>query len=79
MFQRFKDQYATEEDHEFMQIPRHALHAMGIKIKFHGEKRIFQTQIPKDLLEWMDNNLKIDSEKFQEISAKKITQILEAR
>ena len=29
MFQSFKDNYAKSEDYELMQLPRHALHAIG--------------------------------------------------
>lgn len=65
MFQRFKDQYATQEDHELMQLPRHALHALGIRIRYKGEPKIFQTHIPEDFKEWMRKNLFLDISNFE--------------
>lgn len=56
MFQRFKDQVATTADHDQMELPRHALHAMAVKIPYKNEKekeKIFITHIPTDLKEWI--------------------------
>jgi RluA family pseudouridine synthase len=54
MFQRFKDQLATPEDHKLMEIPRHALHAIAIKIPYKKEhEKIFITAIPSDLKKWI--------------------------
>ena len=55
VFERFKDLEATEEDHELMEIPRHALHAIAIKIKYQGEDRIFRAPLPTDLLAWLES------------------------
>lgn len=52
-FQRFKDHEATIEDHDFMELPRHALHAIALKIPYKKEERLFITKIPKDLAEWI--------------------------
>lgn len=54
MFQRFKDQLAEEEDFELMELPRHALHAIALKIPYKGEEKLFITKIPKDLGEWIE-------------------------
>ncbi|MDO9183765.1 MAG: RluA family pseudouridine synthase [Bacteriovorax sp.] len=57
MFQRFKDQVASPEDHDLMEIPRHALHAIAIKIPYKSEKeKIFITHIPSDLKSWIQKN-----------------------
>lgn len=53
MFQRFKDQVATDEDHDHMELPRHALHAIAIKIPYKKKEVTFITHIPKDLKEWI--------------------------
>ena len=56
IFQRFKDMMATEEDHEEMQLPRHALHAIALKIPYKNEEKVFITKIPTDLTEWITSN-----------------------
>jgi len=53
MFQRFKDMLATEEDHDHMELPRHALHAIALKIPYKGAEKLFITKIPTDLAEWI--------------------------
>jgi len=52
-FQRFKDLEATQEDHDFMELPRHALHAIALKIPYKKENKLFITKIPKDLADWI--------------------------
>ena len=56
VFERFKDGVATEADHDLMELPRHALHAIAIMFKYQGEQRIFQAPLPTDLMEWLTNN-----------------------
>ena len=58
LFQRFKDQLATTSDHQLMQIPRHALHAIGLKMDY--KKQIFLDQLPDDLKLWIEQNLSIE-------------------
>ncbi|MGB0453786.1 MAG: pseudouridine synthase [Bacteriovoracaceae bacterium] len=53
MFQRFKDGYAEPEDFEAMILPRHALHAIGIRVPFKDQPKTFISTIPKDLLEYL--------------------------
>jgi RluA family pseudouridine synthase len=62
-FQHFKDQVATHEEHVQMEIPRHALHAIALKIPYKGEEKTFVTKIPLDLREWIESNtlVSIDS------------------
>lgn len=64
-FQRFKDHLATEEDHDFMEIPRHALHAIALKIPYKKEDKIFVTKIPKDLGEWITSKTKFTLEHLE--------------
>lgn len=63
MFQRFKDQVATSDDHDHMELPRHALHAIAIKIPYKKKDVTFITHIPSDLREWILKNtgLKIEA------------------
>ena len=65
MFQRFKENMANPDDHNLMQISRHALHAMALNIPFHGERRTFISHIPKDLKDWMDQKMEIQFEDFE--------------
>jgi RluA family pseudouridine synthase len=55
-FQHFKDQIATKAEHELMEIPRHALHAIALKIPYKGKDATFVTKIPKDLGDWIMQN-----------------------
>ncbi|MCK5883205.1 MAG: RluA family pseudouridine synthase [Bacteriovoracaceae bacterium] len=60
MFQRFKDVIATGDDHQLMELPRHALHAIALKIPFQGNEKIFISHIPVDLKIWISEKLSID-------------------
>lgn len=66
MFQRFKDVIASDEDHDHMRIPRHALHAIGLQIPFNNEIKTFISHIPKDLKSWIDNNLSLDIDELEQ-------------
>ncbi len=60
-FQRFKDHQASRDDHELMELSRHALHAIGLKIPYKNNPgKIFITKIPQDLSEWIAREMKID-------------------
>ena len=37
-----------------MEIPRHALHAIALKIPYKGQDKLFVTKIPNDLKEWIE-------------------------
>lgn len=65
MFQRFKDNIATPADHNLMQLPRHALHSMAINIKYNDKKTTFYSPIPKDLCHWIEQNLSLDINQFE--------------
>ena len=60
MFQRFKDNIALEDDHNLMQIPRHALHAIAINLDYKKKTTTFKTEIPTDLKKWLMDNLELD-------------------
>ncbi len=65
-FQRFKDGVASTDDHELMQLPRHALHAIALKIPYKGDEKLFITKIPKDLEEWISKNTKFSIPNLEE-------------
>jgi 23S rRNA-/tRNA-specific pseudouridylate synthase len=71
VFTRFKDEIPTQEDHDLMQISRHALHATALSIPYKGKQELFRAKVPQDFLPWLkenfpnineeDLNLKIDA------------------
>jgi RluA family pseudouridine synthase len=67
MFQRFKDNIASKEDHDLMQLSRHALHAIALRIPYQGKETIFKAPIPNDLQEWLKSNTSIALEKLEEL------------
>lgn len=74
MFQRFKDNEALESDFNLMELPRHALHAIALKIPYKKEEKLFLTSIPKDLAEWIGHKTEFSLSKLEEkiqISVKK--------
>ncbi len=71
IFMRFKDEVATAEDHDKMDLSRHALHATGLCFPYNGQRQLFRASVPKDLRQWMEKNMKeVNLEKIDlEISA----------
>lgn len=65
MFQRFKDQYATEEDYALMELPRHALHAIALRIPYKKEEKLFVTKIPHDFRQWIQQKSKVNIEDLE--------------
>ncbi len=57
MFQRFKDGFATEEDHDLMELPRHALHAIALQCPYKGPSTLFQDSLPPDFIHWMEQKM----------------------
>jgi 23S rRNA pseudouridine1911/1915/1917 synthase len=72
MFQRFKDQLAREADYNLMEIPRHALHAIALKIPYKGTERIFMTKIPRDLKEWIEQKTDLPITSLEEKISKTV-------
>ena len=60
MFQRFKDGKATSEDHQIMEIPRHALHALAINFPYPKERKTLISPLSGDLQEWLKKHFSID-------------------
>ena len=60
LFFRFKDHVAANADHDLMQIPRHALHALNIAFPYHQDLVSITDQLPQDLLAWMAENIDCD-------------------
>ena len=65
MFQRFKDNLATVEDHTFMELPRQALHATAIKINYQSKPRLFLSPLPYDLRAWIQDTLQLEIEPIE--------------
>jgi 23S rRNA pseudouridine1911/1915/1917 synthase len=56
IFGRMKDKVATKEDYARLQIPRQALHAIGLQLPYRGKSQLFIDRIPPDLRRWMEAN-----------------------
>lgn len=58
MFGRFKDGIATEEDHNKMDLSRHALHATALHLPYpQNLESTFRAPIPSDFKDWIKKNL----------------------
>jgi RluA family pseudouridine synthase len=68
VFIRFKDFEATREDHEKMQIPRQALHAVALEIAYPpGKESRFIAPLPRDLSDWVESKLSLKHEQVDEL------------
>jgi 23S rRNA pseudouridine1911/1915/1917 synthase len=65
MFQRFKDGLATDSDHDTMEHYRHALHSIALRIKYKNKFQVFQTNIPKDLADWIKRHTRFKVEELE--------------
>lgn len=72
IFQAFKDHYATAEDFEKMQLPRHALHATGLKLKYRQKDIELIAPMAPDLLEFLEKKTQISTTSLQEKIDQKI-------
>ncbi len=66
MFQRFKDGFATEADHELMEIPHQALHSIGIALPYKGGK-YFMAPLPRDLKNFLEKKMDFNKEKEEDL------------
>ncbi len=59
VFMRFKDNEATPADHERMQIPRQALHALALQVPYPDpdELTLYRAPLGEDLVEWLEQRL----------------------
>lgn len=80
MFQRFKDGFASPEDHDYMQLPRHALHATAINLPWGTKekdgpsaRKTFFCEPPNDIRNWIKKNLNLNYENFMANTQKNIT------
>lgn len=55
VFSRFKNNESTPEDFKLMQLPRHALHAIALKLPYPNPKEdsLFRGSVPPEFLEWI--------------------------
>jgi RluA family pseudouridine synthase len=67
MFQRFKDGLATPEDHDLMQLPRHALHALALSIYYQKSHTTFRSSLPTDLSDWIKQHLSLKLNDLEEL------------
>lgn len=59
VFMRFKDKEASDADHELMQIPRQALHALALRMPYPDEKvySLYRAPLAQDLAAWIERKL----------------------
>lgn len=73
LFQRFKDLKATEFDHDFMEIPRHALHSMALCFNYNKKMRTFIAPLPSDLKSFILSKTKINLKELEKNLEKEIS------
>lgn len=78
VFMRFKDNKASSEDHEKMQIPRQALHAAALRLVYLGKPKHLIAPLPTDLTDWMDEKLKLKYSEVEALMEEKILKFLSA-
>lgn len=77
VFMRFKDHEATPEDHELMEIPRHALHATALKLSYPKDKlTYFIAPLPEDLALWLKQKLGLEREYVEALIKAKVAEFL---
>lgn len=68
IFQRFKDAVATKEDHDLMDLSRHALHATAIQFPYPKEENLLiNAPIPNDFKAWI--KLRLASVDIEDLEA----------
>jgi 23S rRNA pseudouridine1911/1915/1917 synthase len=73
VFMRFKDHAATDHDHELMQIPRQALHAVALKLTYpKDELTHFIAPLPVDLSNWIDEKLGVSHLEVERMIKEKV-------
>ncbi len=76
VFLRFKDNKASDEDHEKMQIPRQALHAAALKLLYLGKQKHFIAPLPADLTDWLEEKLDLKFSEVELLMEKRILEFL---
>lgn len=78
IFMRFKDLVPTDEDHEIMQIPRQALHAVALKLSYPKEEKThFIAPLPLDLSKWLEEKLSLKHETIEKLIEEKVRKFLD--
>lgn len=74
IFMRFKDGIATEDDHDRMEISRHALHAISLYLPYpKGKNSLLKAPLPQDLRIWIEKKMpKLDIKVIEGKIEKKI-------
>lgn len=72
MFQRFKDMLATDEDHNLLELPRHALHALALNLPYEGKRQTYMSHLPHDFKEWIHSKLTISTDELEKELQEKI-------
>ena len=59
IFMRFKDEESFPEDFEKMQLPRHALHAIALKLPYPNEENasLYRGHVPPEFIEWIKKEI----------------------
>lgn len=75
IFMRFKDRIPTSEDHDIVEIPRQALHALSLKYLHPKTKDIktLKAPIPDDLKNWMKDKFEISFAELNKIIDQELT------
>jgi 23S rRNA pseudouridine1911/1915/1917 synthase len=77
VFIRFKDTTATMDDHNLMQIPRQALHAVALKLSYPKEDmKHFIAPLPKDLVDWIETKLGLKDDAVEQLIKEKVEKFL---
>ena len=72
IFQRFKDNLASIEDHQLMELNRQALHSIAIGFEYNDKYLILKSHLPLDLTLWINEKLKIKIKDLEDIISKEI-------
>jgi 23S rRNA pseudouridine1911/1915/1917 synthase len=74
VFMRFKDNQATPEDHELMQIPRQALHALALRVPYPDADvfSLYRAPLAEDLAVWLKERLSVERGEVEELIEKRL-------
>ena len=77
VFMRIKDNLATDEDFDLLEISRHALHATALKLAYpHDKMTYFIAPLPQDLANWLKTKLNLERSEVQALIKSKVEQFL---
>lgn len=69
IFMRFKDKESTAEDHEKMQIPRQALHALALRVPYPDVTTLslYRAPLADDLAAWAEEHLHVPRQEVERL------------